>query len=60
MKRNWALIADKVAIPFWIILIGYAIYEITHGNPRAWIVLIIILGAFIIDSTLIIKNRKKK
>ena len=59
MKRNWGFIADKIAIPFWIILITYAIYEITHGNPRAWIVLIVIAGAFIIDSTLIIKSKKK-
>jgi len=58
MKRNWTLLADKVAIPFWIILIIYAVYEITHGNQRAWIVLVIMTGALIIDSALIIKNRK--
>jgi hypothetical protein len=57
---NKAILADRIALPFWIILMIYAIYEITHGNPRAWIVLIIIGIAFIVDLTLVIKNWGKK
>ncbi len=54
-KKNPAFIADAIAIPFWIILIAYAIYQITHGNYSAWLVLLIIGGAFIVDSLLVIK-----
>lgn len=50
---------DRIAIPFWIILIIYSIYEITHSNPGAWLVLVIIAGALILDIISVIKNRKK-
>lgn len=60
IKRNFAFIADEIAIPFWVILIIYSIYEILHGNPSAWIVLIVICGAFVIDSALVVKNKDKK
>ncbi len=58
-KRNLAFIADEIAIPFWVILIIYGLYEITHDNPKAWVVLVIIGAALIIDSTLVIKNKIK-
>jgi len=57
IKRNPAFIADKIAIPFWAILIIYSIYEITHGHSSAWLVLIIITGAFIIDCSLVLMNK---
>ena len=59
MKRNFAFIADEIALPFWVILIVYSIYEIMHKHPSAWIVLIIICGAFVIDSTLVVQNKDK-
>ncbi len=58
-KRNLAFIADEIALPFWVILIIYGLYEVTHSNPSAWVVLVVIGGALIIDSTLVIKNSKK-
>lgn len=57
---NLAVKADRIAIPFWIILIIYAIWQIKIGNTSAWLVLAIISAAFIIDCTLIIKNKKIK
>jgi len=59
IKRNFAFIADEIALPFWVILIIYSIYEITYGHPSAWIVLIIICGAFVIDSSLVVQNKDK-
>jgi len=53
-----ATIADRFALPFWIILIGYGIYEINRGNILGLIPFIIGLGAFIIDTTFVIKNIK--
>jgi hypothetical protein len=53
-----ATIADRFAIPFWIILIIYSIYEISTGNKLAYLVLVIISGALIIDSIFVIENRK--
>lgn len=61
--KKWvrmAAMADRYAIPFWIILIVYAVYEIANGNPRAWIVLVIGAGALVADSILAIENRKLK
>ena len=55
-----AVIADRFAIPFWIILIIYGVYEISRSNFLGLIPLIIGAGALIIDSTLVIKNRKVK
>ena len=63
MMKKWerrAIIMDRVALPFWIVLMIYAIYEIVNGNQRAWIILIIIAGAFVIDTTFVVKNRKVK
>ena len=63
IMKKWerrAIIADRIALPFWIILIVYAIYEIMNGNQRAWIILLVIAGAFVIDTTFVIKNRKVK
>ena len=54
------IIADRIALPFWIVLILYAIYEIINGNQRAWIILLVIACAFAIDATFVIKNRKIK
>ncbi len=62
MMNNWvkvATIADRFAIPFWIILVIYAIYEINIGNKLSWIPLIIGVGGLIIDTTFVIENRKK-
>lgn len=52
-----ATIADRFAIPFWIILIIYGIYEINRDNFLGFIPLLIGLGALIIDGTFVIKNR---
>jgi len=48
------------ALPFWIILIIYGIYELSNGNFLALIPLIIGAGALIIDATFVIENRKIK
>ena len=53
-----AVIADRFAIPFWIILIIYGAYEINRNNFLGFISLLIGIGALIIDTTFIIKNRK--
>jgi hypothetical protein len=53
-----AVIADRFAIPFWIILIVYGIYEINITNYLGFIPLLIGTGALIIDSIFVIKNRK--
>lgn len=53
-----AIIADRFALPFWIILIGYGIYEINTGNFLGLIPLLIGVGAFIIDGIFVLKNRK--
>lgn len=56
---NEAIQADKIAIIFWIILIIWSLNEIRLGNQRAYLVLIIILGALIVDSYLVIKYGRK-
>ncbi len=53
-----AVVADRFALPFWIILIGYGLYEINGGNILGLIPLLIGVGAFIIDAIFVIKNRK--
>lgn len=60
MIKNKGIVADEVALPFWIILIIYAIYEIMHGNPRAWIIIVIIGCALLVDSALVIEFLTKK
>ena len=55
-----AVVADRFAPPFWIILIIYGIYEISEDNLLGLIPLIIGAGALIIDTTFIIENRKIK
>ena len=55
-----AVIVDRFALPFWIILIIYGIYEISRSNFLGLIPLIIGGGALIIDTTFVIKNRKIK
>lgn len=56
--KDKALLADKIAIPFWIILIIYSIFEIFFkGNQLAWIVFFIASGALIVDSFLVIKSK---
>ena len=55
-----AVIADRFAIPFWIILIIYGAYEINRNNFLGFISLLIGIGALIIDTTFVIKNRKMK
>jgi len=57
---NMAIVLDRIAIPFWVILIIYAIYELSLGISRAWIILIIIGAALILDLISVIKNRKNK
>ena len=62
-KTKWvriATIADRFALPFWIILIIYGIYEINRGNLLGLIPFIIGAGALIIDTTFVIENRKIK
>ncbi len=55
-----AVTADKFALPFWIVLIVYGLYEIRGGNTLGAIPFIIGAGAFIIDFTFVIKNRRVK
>ena len=55
-----AVIADSFALPFWVILIGYGIYEINRNNFLGFIPFIIGIGGFLIDATFVIKNRKIK
>ena len=52
--------ADMIAIPFWIILIIYSLNEIKMGNTRAYLVLVIIAFALIVDSSLVYKYLKRK
>ena len=54
------IIADRFALPFWIILISYGIYEMSKGNSSGLIPLIIGTMALIVDTTLVIKNRNIK
>lgn len=58
--KDWGVFADGIALPFWILLVLYSIYEIRIGNPRAWLVMIIIGTALIIDSTLVFDHYNKK
>ena len=58
--RNKGIIADEVALPFWIVLIIYAIYQILHGNSTAWIIIAIIGVALIVDTSLVVEYLKKK
>ena len=55
-----AVIADIFALPFWIILISYGVYEMSKGNSSGLIPLIIGTMALIVDTTLVIKNRNIK
>jgi|GEM_PF-3917210 len=56
--ERMAVAADRFAIPFWIILVIYGLYEINKGYSLGLIPLIIGLGALIIDTTLVMKNRR--
>ncbi|MDP4012925.1 MAG: hypothetical protein Q8R00_04960 [Candidatus Nanoarchaeia archaeon] len=56
---NEAIQADKIAIIFWIVLIIWSLNEIRLGNYRAYLVLMIITGALIVDSYLVIKYGRK-
>lgn len=55
-----ASLADRFAIPIWIILIIYSLYEILNGNLLALVVLAIGIGGLIIDGVFVIENRKIK
>ena len=55
-----AVIADRFALPFWIILIFYGMYEVNKNNFLGLIPLVIGLVAFLIDATFVIKNKKIK
>jgi hypothetical protein len=55
-----AVVADRFALPFWIILIIYGIYEISTRNFLRLIPLFIGTGALVIDTTFVIENRKIK
>ena len=62
-SMNKGIIADHVALPFWVVLLIYSYFEITKGNSRAWLVAIIVGIAFIVDLILVIeywKNKKRK
>ncbi len=58
--KDEGIIWDMVAIPFWIILIGYSIYQIIKGITSYWLVLVIIGVALIVDSRLVRKYLKKE
>ena len=52
--------ADGLALPLWIILLVYSVYELRQGNSRAWLVLSIISCAFVVDSALVFDHYQKK
>jgi hypothetical protein len=60
MTMDKGTLADTIAIPFWVILIIYSIFEIKKGNSGAWLVLIIISAALIVDSCLVLQYLKNK
>tara|TARA_B100001964_G_scaffold215588_1_gene254067 strand:+ start:81 stop:269 length:189 start_codon:yes stop_codon:yes gene_type:complete len=55
-----AVVADRFALPFWIILIIYGVYEVGDGNFLGLIPLIIGVGALVIDTIFVLENRKIK
>jgi NADH:ubiquinone oxidoreductase subunit 5 (subunit L)/multisubunit Na+/H+ antiporter MnhA subunit len=61
--KDEGLFADKIALPFWIILLSYSFWKINGGDNTAWIIVLIVGVAFIIDSFLVMKsiqNENKK
>ena len=58
-SKNKGVIADGIALPFWIILLTYGIWKLLRGDTTSWIIIIIIGGALIIDSYLVIEFFKK-
>jgi len=57
-KTKGEIIADRVALPFWIILLIYGFWKINLGDTSAWLIVAIIGGAFIVDFCLVIKSFK--
>jgi len=60
MVMNKGVIADHIALPFWIVLLIYSYFEITAGNSKAWLVALIIGIAFIVDLMIVIEYWKKR
>jgi hypothetical protein len=58
--KDKGIIADGFALPFWVILLTYAFYKILHGDKTAWIIVLIIGVALIVDSSLVINYFNKK
>jgi hypothetical protein len=55
-----SVVADRFAPVFWIVLIVYGIYEIVIGYSLGSIPLVIGVGALLVDTILIVQNRKMK
>ncbi len=53
LGKNKGVIADGIALPFWAILLMYAFWKINGGDQTAWIIVLIIGVASVVDFSLV-------